>query len=146
MEKITIREILNTIDKTKMESCTDLQSLCDTEFDIYDPVCQQEGKERLKYCYYYSWVCTDTHVGIKVWYFDYIPVCISWKQYRKASECFAWIDKKYFEKVRSYILSLVDSEREYDVTIATDDMINETLQAFILTEHKQHEKFNAIIL
>ena len=74
--------------------------LCEREFEIYEFE-QPKENERLTYCYYHRWICTDTEVGIRVWYLDDEPVCISWQPYRKSNETFGWISKDKFNEVRN---------------------------------------------
>lgn len=138
MEKITIKKILDTIDLSKMENGEyyDMFSEC---FDIHSYL--DINETRLTYCYYNSWICTDSLVGIKVWYFDDKPVCISWKPYRKSTETFSWISEEDFNKVKDYAYSFYTKDIQCD-DISTDDIIDDVIVKFSNIEYKQFEKIN----
>jgi hypothetical protein len=140
---MNITEMLSTIDLTKMErDFVDLYDICESEFGIEDFL-SQEYPLRLTYCYYNSWICTDTKVGIRVWYLDNIPVCISYKPYRKRNEYFSWLTKERYETTRQYILSL--KEEDFDiVNIIDNDELNDVFEKFKSIEFKKFEEFNII--
>lgn len=124
----TIKNILETIDTSKTEKkFVDFYEMCETQFNIFDVPYQPENNIRLTYCYYHRWICTDTEVGVRVWYFDNKPVCISYKPYRKASEEFGWLSKEDFDNVREYMISLMDEE-EFPITLITDETTNEIIK------------------
>jgi len=132
-------EILKTIDTSKMErSFVDFEEMCSSEFDIHEWLSQPE-KSRLTYCYYHTWMCTDTYVGIRVWYLDDKPVCISFKPYRKYDESFYWIDNNSFDETFRYALSLKENEKPVYQTI--QDMADIADQA-VGIEYKKFESFN----
>ena len=107
---ISVKKILDSVDTSKIESWTDISGMADKEFEIHDYPFQEEGKERITSCYYYSWICTDTKVGILVYYLDGTPVCISFKPYRKASVDFFWLSEEAFYVTRECVLSLTYGE------------------------------------
>ena len=139
---MNLTQMLSTIDLTKMErDFADLYDMCESEFNINDFL-TQEKPLRLTYCYYHSWVCTDTKVGIRVWYLDNIPVCISHKPYRKRNECFSWLTKERYETTRQYILSLI--EEDFDIDIIDNDELNDIFEKYKSIEFKKFEEFNII--
>lgn len=139
----SIQELLATIDTSKMErGYVDTYDLFSSEFDIHQYLEQEEGKVRLTCCPYYTWICTDTGVGIYVWYFDDEPVCISFLPYRKSDTEYFWLDNDCFYKVRNYATTLLDK---------TNYKVIENLQPHILDsiiaqaegiDYKQFEKKN----
>lgn len=144
MENMSVQKFLDTIDVSKMEKYIDFYSMCESEFEIYEYLEQPADNERLTYCYYYSWICTDTQVGIRVWYFDNQPVCISWKPSRKSSEAFAWLSVECFYQVRNYALSLSDNDRKGSIDVVDDETIVDVLKKLSSIEHKEFEQFNVI--
>ncbi len=129
------QEILKTIDTSKMErKFVDFHEMCEKEFQIYEWIEQKET--RLTHCYYHTWQCTDTFVGIRVWYFDNKPVCISFKPYRKYDEKFYWLDKFSFEEVFRYALSLKmeESAPTYKTIAEMEDITD-------MAEGIQYKKF-----
>lgn len=141
---INIQKILNTIDLSKMVKDISFQEMCE-EFEIYDWIYQDDKNIRLTYCYYHQWICTDTLVGIRVWYFDNKPVCISWKPYRKYDETFAWINNESYEKVKEYAFSLINIPETNYVKILTDKIINDIVDEFNSIDYKKFEKRNVIL-
>lgn len=138
---ITIYEIISTIDTSKMErQGVSFYEMCESEFEIYEWLEQPQDNERLTYCYYHRWICTDTEVGIRVWYLDDEPVCISWQPYRKSNETFGWISKEKFNEVRSYAFSL--KEDNIDVQIIEDETINNVVEKFNAIDNKKFEERN----
>ena len=139
-----INEIIKTIDTSKMErQVVSFYEMCESEFEIYEYLEQPKDNERLTYCYYHRWICTDTEVGIRVWYFDNEPVCISWQPYRKSDESFGWISKDKFNQVRNYALSLKDDS--LDVDIVDDETINNVVEKFNSIEYKKFEERNVAL-
>lgn len=139
---ISVQDILKSIDTSKAvkggwELC--IFDMCESEFEIYDYVSQPENEERLTYCYYHRWICTDTEVGIRVWYFDDRPVCISWQSSRKSDEEFAWLSEEDFKEVKNYCLSLLEPKKIlFDV--ADDKVINKVVEKFNSIDYKQFEE------
>jgi hypothetical protein len=146
---MTIKEIIETIDISKrITKGVEFYDMCQTQFQIYDYFIQPEHTERLTYCYYHRWICTDTEVGIRVWYFDFVPVCVSWKPYRKSSETYGWISKEDFCKVRDYVISLKvedDEDDDVDVVIVDDECINKVIEDFNSIDYKKYEERNKVL-
>jgi len=141
MTGTNILEVLKTIDTSKMErKFVDFHEMCEKQFEIYEFLTQPDNP-RLTYCYYHRWICTDTEVGIRVWYLDNKPVCISFKPYRKYDEQFYWISPTTFEEVFRYALSLKmdDSYPGYKCVADMDTDIFDTAEGI---QYKQFESFN----
>lgn len=133
----TINELLETINTSKMErGYVDISDMCENQFDIFEYIEQPQDSVRLTYCYYESWICTDSRVGLKVWYFDDEPVCISYKFSRKGYVDYVWLSKEDFHKVRNYIHSLKYQENRYDILILNDQYVNELFCKMENVEYK----------
>jgi len=138
---LTAQHILKTIDTSKMErTYGDFHDMCESEFQIYEYL-QQSEEPRLTHCYYYTWMCTDTYVGIRVWYFDNEPVCISYKPYRKYDELFYWISQDLFKTVFNYAMHLKEKETPPDFS-SIEDMDENILRFAEGIDHKQFESYN----
>jgi hypothetical protein len=136
---INIEEILKTIDTSKMEKgYADIHAMCEQEFEIYEYLTQE--KMRLTYCYYHTWMCTDTYVGIRVWYLDGVEACISFKPYRKYDEKFYWISKEDFEQVYEYALSLREEVNPKFSTVK--DIKEDFVETAKGIDYKKFESFN----
>jgi hypothetical protein len=136
---INILEILKTIDTSKMErNYADFHAMCESEFEIYEYL--QQDEVRLTYCWYHTWMCTDTYVGIRVWYLDNKPVCISYKPYRKYDENFYWLSSEDFDETHRYAMSLrEDGDMKYSLVQDIETDFTESAKGI---EYKQFESFN----
>ena len=54
-----------------------------------------------------KWLCTDTFVGTKIYFFDGEPFAICYKFGRKSYSSFAYFEKELADKVHVYLLELV---------------------------------------
>lgn len=138
----SVNEIIKTVDTSKMErEGVYFLEMCESEFEIFEFLTQPKKNERLTYCYYHRWICTDTEVGIRVWYFDNEPACISWKSYRKSDEVFGWISEEKFNKVKNYAVSLKE-EDDFEVNIIDDETMKNVIAKFNSIDFKKFEKRN----
>ena len=142
----SIKNIIETIDVSKMElKNVDFYTMCESEFEIFNWLTQPTDDEKLTYCFYQRWICTDTEVGIRVWYFENEPVCISYQPYRKSDETFGWLSKDCFEKVRDYALSLTDPISDNNIKIIDDETISEIVNKYASIDYKKFEELNVIL-
>jgi hypothetical protein len=142
---INIEDVIETIGTINMERHgVNFLEMCESEFEIYEWLEQPSGNERLTFCYYHRWICTDTQVGIRVWYYDDVPVCISWKPYRKSNEKFGWISTELFNKVKHYALSLISDNVECEITIMDNEIMSNVIEEFNSISHKKFEEKNII--
>lgn len=130
-----VKNIIDTIDTDSAKIEYDIYALCEEEFQIYEWIEQ----EKLGYRNYYSWICTDTEVGIRVWYFNEEVVAISFKPYRKYNTDFYWKDKGTRDKVFIYIKSLIEAESD---PCDTFDNMADIVSFAKQIDFKQFEKFN----
>lgn len=104
---MTIKEALSKINKTKdNESYVDLWKIADNEFNLTLFDWTDEG--RFKAYFLYEWLCTDSSVGGRFYFFDGEPVAVSTQFGRKQSENFEWISNEAYFKVKEYILSFIE--------------------------------------
>lgn len=139
---MTLNKILTSIDISEMETnWIDLSNMCKYCFNIYEYVEQQNNF--LTYCYYHKWTCTDTVVGIKVYYLYNKPICISYQPYSKSQERFMWISKQDFEKTKKYVYTLICSD-EIEFDLVNDNLIDEICKKFDKLEYKKFEEKNIL--
>lgn len=119
-----IIDIANRIDKSERnEDWIDITSLAQDEFNIslYD----YPQQSRLK-CYWVSkWCCTDTYVGIRIYFLDDKAVGISKQDARKSDEYINWFSKEAAIKVRDFILTLFcekEEEEEFNLCDINEDI------------------------
>lgn len=102
-----LEKILNNKNNLKEETWFYPQELSQ-HFQIYDNI---PIDNRLTKKWFESWICTDTQVGIAVYFLDDELVCISWQPYRKSDEEFWFISEKLAKKVYDYLLNLSKKEQ-----------------------------------
>ena len=110
------------------------------EFEIFDCINYDAKKGRLKKTMFYSWICTDTEVGIAVYYLDDLPVCVSFQPYRKSKEVFYWLGKEEVKNTEQYLRSLVKPIDEVSINLFTEDIDFKEITDKI--NYKKFEKHN----
>lgn len=136
-------KITEKLDLSKTErTYVDVFQMCQSEFDILEYLEQPKENVRLTYCYTHRWVCTDTEVGIRVWFLDDIAVCLSFQPYRKSDEQFHWRSEKHFVRVKNYLSSL--RVEVFDVSILDEDTYEEIKAKAKSIDYKAHEFINLI--
>lgn len=106
---MTYQEILKNLDKSKPEEAFfDLAE----SMDIYEYITE----DKLVFYWVKSWICTDTMVGLKVYFYNDKAIAIGIKPYRKYDLQLYWINIKTYEQVRKYIESLIKDD-EYNIQV-----------------------------
>ena len=123
-----LSEAIKKLDKSlHNEQYVALETLCE-ECSILYCLFYAEEDIRIKSYWLTKHFCTDTWVGIKVFFLDDTPVCISSQKGRKCSEDFYWFSEEAYDKVSGYLLSLLGDEKENISTISLDLDIEEGYQ------------------
>jgi hypothetical protein len=107
------------------------------EFEIYDylPI-----DDRLSKKWAEQWTCTDTKVGIAVYFLDDEMVCVSWQPYRKSDEEFFFVSEEMSSKLNKYFLSfMLESKKELNFISDMPDLLEKSSKI----EYKKFE-FNAL--
>lgn len=64
--------------------------------------------DKLRRYFLAPWLCTDTWVGIRVYFFDNEFACVTYQDARKSSEeVRGWISKEMADKVKQYIKGIL---------------------------------------
>jgi hypothetical protein len=103
-----IKDLINNIDKKQVSSVYvgEMASLMGIN-DIW----HYEECDITSY-YLGDWLCTDTKVGWRVFFYKDVPVAISSQSARKSDENIEWVSKELYEEVRNYILSFQEFDEE----------------------------------
>ena len=114
-----IKEILTKVNKSKQfEDDIDVINLCENVFNInYYNLSFDDYQTRLKSYFIGNWLCTDSWVGYKVYFFDDEPVAVSSQLGRKMTEEIEWVSKENYLKVKNYLLSFQNDDSE-NITLA----------------------------
>lgn len=129
-----LSEIIKRVDKSN--SNMDYISTCDIaeEFEIYNcPYVDPEISD-LKAYWFKNWMCTDTVVGYKVYFLKDECVAVSMQQGRKSDERIYWASKEAYYKVKEYLLSLIEEERDYIQLFNPEEEMSETYKLNFGTE------------
>jgi len=127
-----VQKILENKDKLKEDKWFYPESLLG-EFSIYESI---ETPIRLSKKWFESWTCTDTEVGIAVYFLDDELVCISWKPYRKSAEEFWFCSEKLGKKLYDYLWSLTG---RYEKTFRLVDKLPDLEEYSSKIEYKKFE-------
>jgi hypothetical protein len=85
-----------------------------------------------------EWNCTDTWVGDSAIYLNGELVCITSQSSRKDSVDIEWISKEVFEKVSTFVRSLVEPEEDYKKYIDFDSEVDPYYELEFTGQLTQH--------
>jgi hypothetical protein len=130
--KTTFRKIISEIDFSNKKLKSDpnwenLSSIFNIDLDWSDDT-------RLKSYYIKIHYCTDSYVGIKAYFLDDEFVALSNQVGRKYSEEFDFVSIETAEKVKNYLLTLLEPE-EYSVKIDIIDYLDEEIPSTYKIEY-----------
>lgn len=104
-------EIANRIEKTAAnESYVDLTEF-GYELNVQEVPDIQE--ERIKAYWIGKWLCTDTEVGYRMYFFDGKPFAFSEQEGRKSDEHFSFFDQALAMEIKEYLVSLLIRESDH---------------------------------
>jgi hypothetical protein len=106
--KTTLRKLISEIDfnKSSVQSTPNWEDLS----KIFNLELYWSEDTRLKCYFIKKWLCTDSFVGFRAYFLDDEFVAISYQEGRKFDEEFDFVSKKLAEKVRNYLISLLEPE------------------------------------
>lgn len=105
-----IKDLIVNLDRSEStQTDIDLDDLA-CQFNLYSNFKFDYEQTRLTSYWVRSWMCTDTWVGYKVYFFDDIPVAFSSQTARKSSEEIEWVSEDAYRKVKEYISSFAEQE------------------------------------
>lgn len=123
MEKIKILDIVNRVNKTKeFQSDVDVATFAHDALFLSNLDSYKDYGDRLTSYYVIHWICTDTGVGVRIFFLDDEPVAIGVKTARRDDEDIEFLSKESYEKVKTYLLSLIELNPSI---MKEDDVIQE---------------------
>ena len=114
-----ISEIVQRIQKTEQN-----KDWVDTEklgYDLGIYHMEYVEQDRITSYFFASWMCTDTEVGYRVYFFDDVPVMVSTQTARKSDEEYGWLSLEHAQQVKEYLLSLLHKDDDLNITIVDLD-------------------------
>lgn len=126
-----LQKILDNKDNLKEDKWFYPETLLE-EFGIYESI---NADNRLTKKWFESWICTDTEVGIAVYFLDDELVCVSWKPYRKSDEEFWFVSEDLGKKLYDYLWSLTGKDEK------TFRLVDELPDLEIESSHIDYKKF-----
>ena len=111
------------------------QGICnELDIDVYDKIINKN--EYLYEQFVYSWLCTDTYVGLRAFYFHNELACIAYQTARKENGYFKWVSAEIRKRVKDYIYSLLEPIEDTNKIVDIIDMESTYLIYDILTTEK----------
>ena len=111
-----LRQLIETLDKSdnnKQEvDIYDLEGLLNDYFSINTYLDKSKTNTRVT-CYWLGkWLCTDTHVGFRVYFLDDKLLALSYQPARKSDEVLTFANKEVKQELKDYIVSLIEVDEE----------------------------------
>ena len=133
--KTTLRKLISEIDfnKQSVQNTPNWEDLSNI-FNIYDLYWSDDT--RLKCYFIKKWYCTDSYVGLRAYFLDDEFVATSYQQGRKFNEDFTFVSKEKAEKVRNYLISLIEPEG-IDVEIFKEELDEEIPSTYKIVYNSQ---------
>lgn len=111
-----LREAIANIDKSEKNQAWVDSDVFSNYFGLYG-LGSYDVNDKLKKYWIHKWLCTDTTVGLSVYFLDDEPVAVSFQRGRKFTEEIKFISEESAKKLRDYILSMIAPEVDMFVTI-----------------------------
>lgn len=105
-----LKQIIETIDKSKNNE--DYVNLYDIAYSEFGLNIDYEEQDRLKCYWVQRWYCTDSYVGLRLYFLDDKPVAFSMQEGRKCDENFHWIEEEYAIEVKKYCMEFLIKEED----------------------------------
>lgn len=121
---MNIQEAINNLVKSdKTKNYGDFEKLC-SALGTHSIGWSQELEDKIERYYVQSWLCTDTYVGVCIYFFEDQPFAISTQQCRKCEEVFSFFDEALVAKVRLFLHEIYDKMYPLDFTFIslTDEL------------------------
>lgn len=117
----TVKEIYDNLQKTEVN--LDWGSLDRIAPEVgFHGMCETAEINELVSYFGYSWICTDTRVGLRFYFLNDELVCASFQPGRKSDESFDWVSIETKQKVRSFVANkLVEELNKEKVSIINWD-------------------------
>lgn len=126
-------DIANKIDKSKEnEDWIDITEFA-REFDIDLDWVEQD---RVKAFWFGKWLCTDTIVGYKMYFFDDKPIAFSFQRGRKWDEEMRWFSEDSAKQVKDYLITLI-TEKDEELNIDICDINEEVGDSYKIEFNSQ---------
>lgn len=123
MNKITLKQAIANMDFSKLDDeygVEEFQRALGLEQTYTD---SDKIASRLKSGYLRKWICTDTWVGLAVFFLDGRPVAITQQSARKSDIHVTFIDAAGVDAMRDFCISLLTESEHHDVPILADDIM-----------------------
>ena len=71
------------------------------------------NQKRFYFIPYVEWLCTDTMVGLYVYFLDDVPICASWQNARKNDKNYFFFGQEQYNNLRSFLISFLEDEYKW---------------------------------
>ena len=117
-------EAIANINKDDIESCYDVEVFNSALGMNCYTYCKSIA-QRLKYVFLAKWLCTDTWVGMRVYFLDDLPVAVTMQTARKNDEEVEFISASDAERMQRFLLELSQTEQPSFKLCKLDEDIGE---------------------
>jgi len=132
--KTTLRKLISEIDFNK-SSVQDTPNWEDLS-EIFNLELYWSEDTRLKCYFIKKWYCTDSYVGLRAYFLVDEFVATSYQQGRKFDEDFTFVSKEIAEKLRNYLISLLEPEEEvFNFDVFKDKDLDEEIPSTYKIEY-----------
>jgi len=81
----------------------------------------QAKNEKIRSAFVIKWLCTDTVVGVRAYFFDGEFCCLSKQECRKCDEeVIGWVSQAMADKVHDYLHSLIPQKEKVEIEVLED--------------------------
>lgn len=118
---MTNKEIFENVNKVESnEEWIDIEKILN-DMDIGYYGYDHKPNTKIKSYWVSVWMCTDTYVGLRAYFFEDEPLALSYQPYRKSDEKFYYVSKKMYDRLKTYVLFLIEDEDEYSFNLLDMD-------------------------
>lgn len=119
----TLKEVLASLDMNKLERA---ENLDDFEDDLNTGTYvgwSEKFSDRMSRVPVHEWMCTDTMVGLYVYFFDNEQVAMSYQPARKSDVTITWFSEEKAKEVKDFIVTLAyDLDDSLRINVADMNM------------------------
>lgn len=111
---MTLREVIDRLDKQKEFKDSDirLDLFAKNNFQLENI---EDASQKRFVCYFLlDWVCDESYVGARVYFFDDKPVAYSTQMDSHSDEYLYWFSKEDFENLKKYMMTFYVEPKKYE--------------------------------
>lgn len=146
---MTLGYLIDNIDKSESnEEWVDLQEIAE-EVNLDCWCWGDDTGKKLKIYRLFTWLCTDSHVGAHVLFFEDKPVAVTIQSARKSGVDYEWISVDARNSVRDFLVTLVEADEEeapnlINLDSEMDDGFYIRYNSQVIQDYATHKEFGKV--